>query len=1211
MPIPNESANKDAPASPDTGYCFVPNDEGAFTSASKNNTFMGSLSTKLDEDWIIIELQAGKEYTFTLKGAAVEGVIDLGTVAGAPIIPIKLEDPILMLLDSKGGHIETSDDVDPEDGDLSSEIVVAPDEDGKFYLSVSAYTGNPGQSNSGGYELMVTERTVGPADIKGTIKADKLEGTDKGELIVALEGNDVVNAGPGDDTVDAGDGNDLVTGGPGADMLDGGDGTDTVSYKYSPEGEMITINLRGNLASGGDATGDDLEGFEYVLGAQHAMNMLTGDRGNNALLGGTLDDVLVGGRGNDALSGNAGDDELDGGDGDDTLTGGYGADELTGGDGDDTAVYGGSMMGVTVRLHSQTVMGGDAEGDTWGDLVTVEYDNPELEPPADERVLEETVPDIINLVGSDHADVLAGDSRDNVISGGRGDDKLYGGPGGGKDTLSGGHGDDMIFGGIGDDTLHGGAGDDLLSGGRDSDSSYGGPGSDMIYATVANDTGRVDDRVIDGWTGTGNIGATADLDESVEDAMGNDPRAVDTVSFEKVERGVHTGDDGVFTLSEVDAADTPFTLANDPVEGVAGAGNAVNIENIIGSAFNDSLRGNNEANVIEGGDGADYLDGGTSGESDEPAVSLLRNMGDTVSYENSDRDVAIDLEDDIAIGGHAQGDTIRNFENVIGSAYGDELTGSDDGADNDPQDGLEGRNRIWGMDGEDEIDGGTGTDFIEGGAGADELDGGTNAGAATEADDNGADPDDDTVIYATSDEGVSVNLSANTVSGGHAEGDELEVQKGAFDHDGDDDTDPLDVSTFESVTGSMHNDRLTGDHRDNTLNGLAGDDTLRGHAGEDTLIGGPGADILDGGEEEDEEDDMVPTLDEDGETTVVDGNVVMEAVLPDTASYVTAMAGVTVDLHSRKGTGGDAEGDTYRGIEQYMGSSNDDTFIAGEGIDRVNAGAHNMDYAGKRTDGDTISYEESEEGVTLSVNLADGVVTVDPANADDGDNDINFATDAVLAVDDDLSGFENITGSEKGDSLTTTGTQGDGIMTGSTLMGLGGNDTLVGGGVNDVLMGGKGRDTIVGGAGEDRIVGGAGDDVMYGGGSVDADGAISVQADIVTDVFVFSPRDGSGVDIIKDFDAENDQLDLSAFGITDVEELVGNISLHDGEARLDLGDYGGGIILLEGITDLNDLDFADATNTDPLNMTDADGPTQTIEILDVVTDANPDGIFII
>ena len=40
---------------------------------------------------------------------------------------------------------------------------------------------------------------------------------------------------------------------------------------------------------------------------------------------------------------------------------------LTGGDGVDTASYGGSMMGVTVRLHSQQAMGGDAEGDTWGD----------------------------------------------------------------------------------------------------------------------------------------------------------------------------------------------------------------------------------------------------------------------------------------------------------------------------------------------------------------------------------------------------------------------------------------------------------------------------------------------------------------------------------------------------------------------------------------------------------------------------------------------------------------------------------------------------------------------------------------------------------------------------------------------------------------------------------------------------------------------------
>ena len=1186
MPIPNESVNKDAPASLDTGYCFVPNEEGAFSSASKNNTFMGSLSSKFDEDWIIIELQAGKEYTFTLKGAEVDGVINLDSVDGDPII---LEDPILMLLDSKGGNIETSDDVDPEEGDLSSEIVVAPDEDGKFYLSVSAYTGNPGQTNSGGYELMVTERAVGPADIEGTPMADKLEGTSAAELILALEGNDVVNAGEGDDTVDAGDGNDLVTGGPGADMLDGGDGTDTVSYKYSPEGEMVTINLRGNLASGGDADGDDLEGFENVVGAHNAANMLTGDRAGNWLIGGSLDDVLVGDRGKDFLSGGAGNDELDGGDDDDTLNGGYGADDLTGGDGDDSASYAGSMMGVTVRLHSQQAKGGDAEGDTWGDLLTVEYTNPDPDAPSDERVLEETVPDIVNLVGSSNADVLAGDSRDNVISGGSGDDKLYGGPGGGKDTLSGGHGDDMLFGGIGDDTMRGGAGDDLLSGGRGNDKSYGGPGSDMIYATVANDTGIVNDDVIDGWTGAITDNDHTDVDERVEDAMGNDPRAVDTVSFEKVMRGVHTGVDGVFT--DV-ATDAPFILNND--DGTGG-GHADNIENIIGSEFNDSLRGNNEANVIEGGDGADYLDGGDSngGVTD---LLLARNMGDTVSYENSDRDVAINLGSDVAIGGHAQGDDINNFENVIGSAYGDELTGSDD-TDEAPTD-MSGRNRIWGLAGEDEIDGGSGTDFIEGGAGADELDGGTNGedadvtGDFDNADDAGVDRDNDTVIYATSDEGVSVNLSANSVSGGHAEGDELEVQKGAFDHDGDADTDPIDVSTFESVMGSMHNDRLTGDHRMNTLNGLAGDDTLRGGAEADTLIGGPGADRLDGGEDEDENKDN--RLDgtgvddnDDGDFDDV-GDTQQTDASRDTASYVTAMAGVTVDLNARKGTGGDAMGDTYSNIEEYLGSSNDDTFIASEGMDDIDASTHNMDDQGKRTDGDTISYEESEEGVTLSVALGTGIVTVDLANADDGDNDINFA------MGDDLTGFENIIGSEKGDNLTTTGTQGVDNTTGSTLMGLGGNDTLDGGGANDVLMGGKGRDTLDGMEGNDELVGGAGDDVMTGGAG--------------DDVFVFSPRDGGGVDIIKDFRDTNgeDQIDLSAFGIQDVEELTGKISLHneDTDTRIDLTGYGGGIIILEGFDNLNDLDLVMEANPDTTVVEEAMDSIQELNVGD-------DGIFII
>ena len=323
MPISYEKPMQDAPASLDTQYCFVPNEDGSFSAASKNNTFEGALGSKFDEDWIIIELQAGKEYTFTLKG-------DAGGV----------EDPILMLLDSKGGHVATNDDIKPAAGNLDSQLKITPEDDGKFYLSVSAYTGNPGQLNQGDYTLTVMERPAGPADIVGTDFADKLFGTDAGESIAGEGGNDVLDGGAGDDQLDGGDGHDLLTGGPGSDALDGGDGTDTISYKYSPEGEMVSINLRAGSASGGDAEGDILgDDIENVIGAHNAENMLTGDRGPNRLEGGSFSDVLVGDRKGDTLVGNGGDDELDGGDDDDTLNGGAGADDLTGGDGDDTASY--------------------------------------------------------------------------------------------------------------------------------------------------------------------------------------------------------------------------------------------------------------------------------------------------------------------------------------------------------------------------------------------------------------------------------------------------------------------------------------------------------------------------------------------------------------------------------------------------------------------------------------------------------------------------------------------------------------------------------------------------------------------------------------------------------------------------------------------------------------------------------------------------------
>ena len=102
-----------------------------------------------------------------------------------------------------------------------------------------------------------------------------------------------------------------------------------------------------------------------------------------------------------------------------------------------------------------------------------------------------------------------------------------------------------------------------------------------------------------------------------------------------------------------------------------------------------------------------------------------------------------------------------------------------------------------------------------------------------------------------------------------------------------------------------------------------------GDDGDDTLNGGPGGDTLDGG------DDM------------------------DTATYADATEGVTIDLSSvserdnvitiRNSSGrGDASGDRFIDIEEFIGSPHDDTFIAGPEDDNADGGGGS----------DTISYRK-------------------------------------------------------------------------------------------------------------------------------------------------------------------------------------------------------------------------------------------------------------
>ena len=359
---------------------------------------------------------------------------------------------------------------------FSRSRVIDLDGDGYYDIDLDGYTGRLDEAHfifAGGNTSTMT--------ITGTAGDDPLTGTDGNDRLAGLAGDDHILGWYGDDHLDGGNGDDILDGGPGADTLVGGSGDDTVSYLFSPAG--VTINLDTGTARGGDASGDTLGGdIENIWGSAHD-DVLTGTDSlfvGNIIFGHDGDDELYGGWGDDILSGDEGNDLLSGGDEDDILIGGPGADVLTGGLGDDTAAYWTSSAGVTVRLHSLQASGGDAEGDTWGDLVTVRYTK-------DGLVFDETVPDIINLSGSDHNDVLAGDSRDNVLFGGDGDDKLFGGPGGGDDWLFGQEGDDALYGGLGDDILVGGPGADRLVGGQGADGFWFEPGDTEDFNDVIAD----------------------------------------------------------------------------------------------------------------------------------------------------------------------------------------------------------------------------------------------------------------------------------------------------------------------------------------------------------------------------------------------------------------------------------------------------------------------------------------------------------------------------------------------------------------------------------------------------------------------------------------------------------------------------------------------------------------------------------------------------
>jgi Ca2+-binding RTX toxin-like protein len=1024
------------------------------------------------------------------------------------------------------------------------------------------------------------------------------------DQLIGNGNNNTLAGGGGDDTLDGGFSGDILNGGDGDDVLlapdsfnslNGQAGSDTVDYSAFP------FSVSVDLTSGGASSGDALSGVENLAGTNLA-DTFQGDENSNRLSGGGGSDSLDGGLGADVLRGGSGSDTatyatraasvnvtVDGdandgseGEGDDVggdienVIGGAGSDVLVGNEGPNT-LNGGSGNDTLEGGFGNDSIEGAAGADT------VDYSNADtgvtvnLSSGAATGQGTDILSSVENAVGSPFADTLSSDNliaNLNRLTGGAGDDALFGGDG--VEILEGGEGNDTVAGDDGNDTLDAGQGADSLNGGTGNDALDAGAGSDTVIG------GGGDDALVGG-DGT------------------------DVASY------------------SLAAAAVLVDLAAGSAFGAEGVDSLAEIENVVGSASSDTLRGDGGNNLLSGGGGADTLVGREghdwlNGESGADTLSGREgddelNGGselDTADYSGANGAVRVDLAGLTAVGEGS--DSLTLIENVVGSPFADTLAG----------DGL--GNTLVGGEGDDRLSGRLGNDTLGGGGGV------------------------DIASYSDASGGVTVNLSTGTATGAGTDG----------------------LSSIESAVGSPFGDVLTGDAGDNALSGEAGADSLDGGAGRDRLSGGPGDDVvtyvnhpvavsvsLDGtpndgaaGENDDVGADVesvtgsafADTLVGNGGPNALSGgngddtldgqegtDTLAGGAGSDAVDYSAASGAVVIDLAAGSVSG--ADNDTVTAIENAVGSSFDDS-LTGPGPGSVNtrlaggpgddtlkgdAAAQDEFLGGDGTD--TVTYENhaavnvtiddvandgspgEEDNVRADVenlvgglgndtltgsagsNVLDGEGGSDTFSGGGGIDTVTYAAE-VGPVTVSIDGTSNDGLPGEGDNVTETvenvvGGAGDDTISGSgaanVLTGSSGADTLAGAGGDDTVDGGQNDDALDGGSGSDTLSGGAGDDVLDGGF-----GADTLFGNDGSDVLDGGPDDdlldgGAGVDDLSGGDG-NDTLD----GGADPDRL-------EGDSGVDHATYAGRVgaldVTLDGSPNDGESGEVDNVSDDVENVT--------------------------